>query len=1001
MSAPGDRTAARALAGFLGFGLVATAVLAQQQPPAADRLQVFEAEVRPLLSEHCWRCHGRQVQKSGLRLDHGSFLRAGGTRGPALEAGDPAHSLLLRAVHYQDVDLQMPPRSRLAPAQVAVLERWIADGAFWPDEPVPAAAAPAPGFDFEQRRRHWAWQALCDPPSPPVRDATWVRDPLDAFVLAGLEAAELAPAPPASPAGLLRRVCFDLVGLPPAPALVTAFSADPSEQRYRAIVDDLLASPRFGERWARHWLDLVRYAETLGHEYDFEVPNAWRYRDYVIRALAADVPYDQFVREHLAGDLLPVPRRDPVTGANESVQGTAFWWFVEQTHSPVDVVQAQADRVANQIDVLGKTFLGLTVACARCHDHKFDAITTVDYYALYGIVAGARYAQQPLQPCDLQGEGYRAVLLLQRRLATAVATAAAAADSADPRWRQLALLPPERWDERLGSAAVPALRPGDTLIADAGDAAGWQLSDDGFGSAPWRGPVADDLPAQLQWRLLPGPWWHSGVAGTHRHGLLTTRSFVLDRPFVHVRVAGSGARATLVVEGFQLVRDPIYGGLHRSIGGGDARWVTYEVGRWQGRSAYLQFVDQDTADLADEAEDDRHDRGWVAAQQVLSSAVREPPPATTAVLPPLPFAAAALPAAVQQALTELAAAAARLPLSPTVPALAEGNGSDGHVFVRGNPQLPGELAPRRFLQALAGARAPAIAGGSGRRELADALLAADNPLPARVQVNRILHHLLGRGIVRTVDNFGALGERPTHKALLDRLATDFVRSGWSQKQMIRRVVLSSTYRMQSLAAAAARERDPRNDLFSRQSLRRLEGEAIRDALLALSGRLDQATFGPSVPVPLAESCNARGRPAQSGPLDGAGRRSIYLAVRRNFLPAFLLAFDTPAPFATVGARNSSNVPAQALALWNDPFVRQQCQRWAERELASGPATRAQRIGAMFTAAFAHPPTPQQQEQCERFVDDAAQSHGGDGSDLRAWTELAQVLVNQKEFIFLP
>ncbi len=873
---------------------------------------------------------------------------------------------------------------------------------------VAMAQVPPPVGDDEfaaRKATHWAWQPLLDD-APPA-----AGHPVDAFVAGKLRAAGLTPSPPALPAAQLRRLWFDLVGLPPPPDAVRRFTADPSDAAWAREVDALLASPHFGERQARHWLDLVRYAETLGHEYDFEIPNAWRYRDYVIRALDADVPYDQFVREHLAGDLLREPRRD-ADGNDESVQATAAFWFVEQTHSPVDAAQHQADRIDNQIDVVGKAVLGLTVACARCHDHKFDAIRASDYYALVGFVQSSRYVQAPLRTCDVGGADYAAALAAQRALASAWGVAADAQPSRDlPPDRALANVPAPAGDadrdaERPppvvrtepsadGEAPPAALefRPGERLVASAdGPREQWLVTNDGFGPEPWRGPFcADPHAASPQLLVLPGAFWNSAAAGPRREGVLATATFDVDARYVHVRVAGQGSRVAIVVDGLHVVRDPIYGDLHRAIDDPAAHWLTFDVAAWHGRPAFVQCVDQRAHDLGDPRRErgSYPENGWIAVQSVVLSPHAEPPASPPcAPLPPPGWVEP--PPPVRDALAALRAATERLPVSPTVPALADGTGRDEPVHVRGDHRRPGAPAPRRFLRALAGDAPLATGTGSGRLQLADALLSPTNPLVARVLVNRVWHHLFGRGIVRSVDNLGALGDRPSHPQLLDWLARDAVAHGWSRKHVFRRIVTSATYRQHSAARDDAAAVDPANVLLHRQHVRRLDAEALRDALLAISGRLDPTRFGPSIELPRDAHVEARGRPKRSGPLDGDGRRSIYLAVRRNFMPPMLLAFDLPTPFATVGARNVSNVPAQALALANDPFVHEQCERWAQALLAApavdGPQPRLQ---AAYERAFARPPSDEEIVLCADFLAD-----GG------TWADLLHTLVNTTEFSYL-
>ena len=816
------------------------------------------------------------------------------------------------------------------------------------------------GAPFEQRLRHWAWQPLRDAIPPQVAEVDFVRDPLDAFVLAPLEQRGIPHAKPAPAGAWLRRVSFDLTGLPPDERHFAAFLADPSPAARERVVDELLASPRFGERWARHWLDLVRYAETLGHEFDFALPNAWRYRDYVIRALNADVPFDRFAKEHIAGDLLPTRRIDPQTGVDESGIGTAFFWFCEQTHSPIDTMQHQADRIDNQIDVLTKTFLGVTVACARCHDHKFDAIGDEDYYALYGFLKSSRYVQRPLrspEPATLS----RAVTA--REALTAIGEKA----------RE-----PVAFDDSLRGFTVV----GDTQIAQ-----------------PLRHGVVEKVEGDaIVVRELEGAWLCSAEASTGRECVAMSPTWTIDSDYVHVEVAGVDARAQLVVDGFNIVRDPLYGGLRRDIAKPQPHWIRFDVKEFRGKSAYLKLVDQRAHDLADPARDQGAypADAWFAVRRFARSDDAKPP------FEPAADAVRRLQRTVPEVETALArwrAAVAALPSTETAPGSADGTGEDERVFERGSHKQPGPVAKRRFLRAIAGEAPMEIAEGSGRLELAERMFAADNPLPARVLANRIWLHMFGRGLAATVDNLGHLGEAPTHPELLDHLAVSLVRGGWSQKALLRRIALSSAYAMDSVAADGARERDPDNAMLSRQSLRRLEGEALRDALLAMGERLDERRYGPPVPVRLHEHEKARGKPAQQGPVDGEGRRSIYLAVPRNFLPDLLVAFDLPRPVSAVGMRTSANVPAQSLALQNDPFVHAMARLAADHLLQDGDASDDERIRRWFVRMFAREPADDEAALCSAYLAESRTDIGAD-DEPAVWAALAHALWNRKEFVYL-
>ncbi len=816
------------------------------------------------------------------------------------------------------------------------------------------------GAPFEQRLQHWAWQPLRDAETPRVAAVDFVRDPIDAFVLAPLEQRSIPHASPAPAGAWLRRVFFDLTGLPPEERQVEAFLADPSPAARARIVDELLASPRFGERWARHWLDLVRYAETLGHEFDFALPNAWRYRDYVIRAINADVPFDRFAKEHIAGDLLSTRRVDPATGIDESGLGTAFFWFCEQTHSPIDTMQHQADRIDNQIDVLTKTFLGVTVACARCHDHKFDAIGDEDYYALYGFLKSSRYVQLPLHRPEAKA------------LSTAIGAREALAVIAEPARAPSELDSTLRGFTRVGDSED--LRPLHAGVVE---------------------KVEDDA---VVVRALEGAWLCSADASIARECVLMSPTWTLDSDYVHVEVAGVDARAQLVVDGFNIVRDPLYGGLRRDLAKPQPHWIRFDVKEFRGKSAFLKFVDQRAHDLADPARDRSSypADAWFAVRRIARNDAETPP------AEPAPDSVHRLRRTepeVAQALARWRTAVAALPANATAPGTADGTGEDERVFERGSHKQPGEVAKRRFLRAIAGDAPMEIAHGSGRLELAERMFAADNPLPARVLANRIWRHMFGRGLAATVDNLGHLGEAPTHPQLLDHLALSLVRGGWSQKALLRRIALSSTYAMDSVADESARERDPDNALLSRQNLRRLEGESVRDALLAVSERLDERRYGPPVPVRLHAHEKARGKPAEQGPVDGEGRRSIYLAVPRNFLPDLLVAFDLPRPVSAVGMRTSANVPAQSLALQNDPFVHAMATLAAEHLLQDGNASDAVRVRRWFVRMFAREPEGEETELCAQFLA-AARTEGGADVEASAWTQLTHALWNKKEFVYL-
>ena len=940
------------------------------------QIEFFENKIRPLLDAHCYECHGSDAQEGGLRLDSRSALVAGGDSGTAIEAGQPDASLLIDAVRYGDV-YQMPPTGQLPTAEIALLEEWVAMGAPWTPGDETAVADAKPAFDLQARKAsHWAWRPVSKPAIPTLEELH-AATPIDAFILEKLAAAGLKQTSKTDRATLLRRAAFDLTGLPPTPAEIEAFERDESPDAFARIVDRLLASPHFGERWGRHWLDVVRYAETLGHESDFPLTNAWRYRDYVIRAMNADVPYDQFVREHIAGDLLETPRRHPTEGFDESILATAFWYLGEALHAPVDSRADQATRLENQVDVFSKAFLGLTVACARCHDHKFDAISTRDYYALAGFAASSHQQVAHLDPNGQLEAGAQRLKELHRRGGEALGMGRAG----------------ERNEaSSAANSATASLVAAEGLFEDF--AAGfehWFRSGWAFGEAPttasdWR--LTADGP-----EILAAGVAHSGRYGDRLPGSLRSATFTIEKPFIHYRTAGQKAKVRLIVDGYAM--DPftslLFEGFTFAVENDEMTWRTQDASRYLGHRAHIELIDAG--------------EGYVAVDEIHFSVAAEPP--DSQATPPRVLTSAEVTSSdgstqadeLPAILREMAAIDAALPTPAEGVAIGDGSGEDLRIHIRGNYKTPGEVAPRRLLEAITGDDPPAPTHGSGRRELAERMFAEDNPFVARVMVNRIWHHLFGRGLVATVDNFGVLGEPPTHPELIDYLATRFIEEQWSVKRLIREMMLSDAYQLASTGIPTAEAQDPQNRLLHRASVRRLEGEAIRDSLLAISGRLDLQQFGAPVPVHLTSFMDGRGKPPESGPLDGAGRRSIYLEVRRNFLSPFLLAFDTPVPATCVGQRSTSNVPAQALSMLNDPFVLEQCDVWAERTLANHPGA-AQRIDSLYRTAFGRPPTSEEVSAAQEFIVEQAQSYGVSPDDRQVWKDMCHVLVNLKEFIYL-
>jgi hypothetical protein len=939
---------------------------------ASADLEFFEKKIRPVLAKHCYKCHSAKSKKlkGGLRLDHRAGVLKGGDSGAAIVSGKPEQSRLIEAIGYDNVDLEMPPRGKLTAAQIADLTEWVKRAAPWPKESV--ADGTQKKFNLAQRRaEHWAWHPVKKQTPPKVKQTDWPASPIDHFILAKLEAAKLKPAGPASNRTFIRRAYFDLTGLPPTPKAIAAFEKAAIINRQSAIenlIDGLLASPHFGERWARHWLDLVRYAETFGHEFDFQNQEVWRYRDYVIRAFNADVPYDRFVKEHIAGDQIK-PRFAKNGGWNESRLATAWWWLGQHCHSPVDIRAYQAEIIDNQIDVIGKAFQGMTIACARCHDHKFDAISTRDFYALYGMIESSSFSHGSVEGPAKFGDTQKALAEIKGALEKTFAA-------------------------QLKPAAAPkatAAPKGYRLISDIRRTHGKDWFADG---AAWANALTKTGEFTVEaggLRGVPVDWLHSGLMGRKFQGTLRSQTFEITEKHIHLLALGRDVRVNVVIDNFKIIQNPIYGGNTRTLNNEQPHWVTFNVTMWKGHHCYLEIVD---LSIANHNGKGLKPDGYAAVQQLWLSANGRPPAGALPKLAELIKPSGAEAEALLKKYQQLANA---VPRPATVPVMLEGTARNEKVFIRGGHGNLGPEVPRRFLTALVGEHPP-MPAGSGRIALANHIADAANPLTARVYANRIWHHLLGRGIVPSTDNFGVLGEAPTHPELLDWLANRLVENRWSTKKLIREIMLSRTYQMSSKPVDAATEtKDAANVLLHRMRVRRLEGEAIRDAILAVSGRFDKKMYGPPVAVHLTPFMEGRGRPGRKGPLDGAGRRTIYQEVRRNFLSPMMQAFDQPFPLSTFGRRTSSNVPAQALILMNDPFVVEQSKLWAKRILAvNEPA----RIRAAYETAFGRPPNANEQQAATAFLQTQSKTHGEKQPAEKSWADLCHVLFNVKEFVFL-
>ncbi|MEW5977796.1 MAG: PSD1 and planctomycete cytochrome C domain-containing protein [Acidobacteriota bacterium] len=1085
---------------------------------ATDQTEFFEKKIRPLLAEKCYACHSAQSPKlmAGLRVDNLEGLLKGGDSGPAIVFGKPEQSLLIKAVSYRDLNLRMPPSGKLSEDEIRAFEEWVRLGAPDPrsNPVVSSTAGKRQEIDSDAARQFWAFRPIGYPKLPSVRNGDWVKSPVDTFILAALEEKGLRPASRTDRRSLLRRATFDLTGLPPTPREIQDFLEDRSPRAFEQVVDRLLASPHYGERWARHWLDLVRFAETNGHEFDNEKLDAWRYRDYVIRAFNRDLPYDQFVREHIAGDLSA--RRISPDGAHwESPIATSFFWFGEVLNSATDSVKSRADEVDNQIDVLGKALLALTVACARCHDHKFDPIPTADYYALAGVMHStaltetvvdspatvAQFASLRQRISEVNGT-LRAELLaagklmasqLPRYLMAAGRTLScnpadlcqpdsgiegldqrmrqawtqrlkeAIQDPADPFYPFAGILatdPAQSFSDRLQrvrhelsqlSAASKPTHPsrqehGEFVFEDF-ESLGyphWTVAGQAFGATSQHEVALGQSLIGYQGQGLANSF--GGNSGSDRlMGSLTSEVFRMPKLYLHVRMAGSqeegkaetaGLRVTVVADGHKSQH-------LRPNGSGRLSWHTVRLTKEIGRLCYIEIVDRrqdghlvvDEIVLSDSPTPPRASVGPFPAVQDLLSGSHNRSPEDLAqayrtwirsalqssddwpggvgglgILSPSgkaeDLAGLLEPDAVSR-IDELRKRKNRLeselPVSTFAMASQDQDAKDVRLHIRGSHKNLGEKVPRGCLQIVAGSDQPPTSHGSGRLQLAEWVASEKNPLTARVMVNRVWKFHFGEGLVRSVDNFGETGDRPSHPDLLDYLARRFIESGWSLKAMHRLLMLSNTYAMSSEPSEEGKRLDAQNRLWHHVPVRRLEAEVIRDSILAVTGRLDRTLYGPSVMPHISPYQEGRGKPS-SGPLDGEGRRSLYLQVRRNFLTPMFLAFDYPLPASTIGRRTSSTVPSQALLMMNNEFVAGQARRWAEALCTRSEASEA-RLERIFVTAFGRPPEKWEVGEALHFLESQqheyrALAHQQDEAWREAWTDLCHVVLNSTEFLYV-
>jgi hypothetical protein len=946
-----------------------TASIHAQDPSSPD---FFESRIRPILVEHCIGCHGQSHQEAGLRLDSGESFRQGSDSGLIFDSNLPHDSLILRAVRYQD-DIRMPPDGRLTDEQIRAIEQWVKAGAVWPAETAPQPNKTKSSV-FELAKDHWSFQPIrptlipadVEPSQVPRRDATVI----DKLVDAGLHQVGLYRNPIADRRTLIRRATFDLHGMPPTPQEVKEFESDSANDAWPRLIDRLLASPRYGERWARHWLDVARYSDTKGYvrlKDNPLYPAAWTYRDYVIQSFNKDLPYNQFVLEQLAADQLSVGQLSaahPETGnlvADRNPQSLAAMGFLTLGQR---FINSPNDIIDDRIDVVSRGLLGLTVTCARCHDHKFDPVPTADYYSLHGVFASSYEPDVP-------------PLILPT---TELAKHRAYLDELDRRKKQFDDFLHAKKTELESSFRK---RAGEYLLAGQ-----FEKVQANFLPVMFLIDASKDLnPAVIQrWALLLEksrrrqdpvltPWhklaqlaeteskeafaqasseliakWYSDLDGQRfsrtildalKSAPLNNLKDVSERyseVFANVEAlwitAKSTGAAALSDKDLEEVRQLLYGAESPAI---------VSMNEIQD----FLFVDATTQNQFHEQQ--RQIEDWIASP--------------------------------------IAASHAHVLLDSETP-------SDSPIFLRGNASNPGEKVPRQFLQVLSSPDRRPFRTGSGRLELAMAIVNPENPLTARVLVNRVWLHHFGNGLVRTPSDFGLRGEAPTHPELLDSLASQFMANGWSIKTLHRTIMLSETYQQQSQSHTEGESIDPENRWLWRMNRRRLDWESLRDSLLIVSGQIDFTMGGPSVPL-LSEPFSAR--------------RSVYGFIDRQNLPGLFRTFDFVAPDSSAPQRLQTTVPQQALYLLNSPFMQQQTAALANRispqQNASDSADVEQRIPDLYELIFSRSPTADELQLGKDFLADAPPADPSttalaiDG-EFSLWQEYVQSLLLSNEFVFV-
>jgi len=976
----------QALVGLLALPGLA---LAQELSDAA-KVTFFDKKVYSILKENCFKCHGSEEKLKGhFRITSRAGILKGGEIGPAVNLKEPDKSLLLAMISYKDIDHEMPPKAKLSQEDIDILTQWVKLGApYNPKLEIAGNDEPEklPNTQINARTRaYWAYQKMHRPEVPKVDNADWGRNPIDAFIYAKLKVGNLAPNAPADRRQLIRRAYYDLIGLPPTPEEVNAFVHDKSPRAWRNVIDGLLERPQYGEKWGRHWLDLVRFAETNGYERDSRKDLIWMYRDYVINAFNEDKPYNRFIMEQVAGDELPDKTSDSITA-------TGFYRLGIWDDEPADRPLARYDYLDDILRTTSETFLGMTVGCARCHDHKIDPIPQKDYYSLLSFFAdisphgkgGTNHVPINNTPADKAAFDLKVVAKQKTEMALTGEIAAIEKGFL----KDLAKKHPEvavtlqKRGSRNAEVLPDSIKKGQV----------WEYTLEKPANN-WFEIAFDDS----KWKKGPGGFGTLGTPNSHPRTHWNTKDIWLRKDF---GLEGIPSKLTLTIHHDEDAEIYLNGKLIHSVKGYVDNYKKLDITKaalevlQTGRNTVAvhcrqtnggQYIDIGlTADLSQTSTDvlvrkfgrellgDSKLAHWNSLRRQLA-------------------------ASQSQKLTFQAGKAM---------AVAERGRQPTWVLKRGNPQLKGEEVQPAFPQILGAGEVEVpkeydSGKTSGRRRvLAEWLASKENPMTARVMANRLWQHHFGRGIVRSSNNFGFIGDQPTHPELLNWLAAEFAEGGWTLKRMHRLIMLSRTYQMSSAGNKAALAKDPNNDLFWRFDMRRLAAEEIRDSILNLTGQLNLKMGGPSIyteiPQEVAKTASRPGAAWGRSSKEDAARRSVYIFVKRSLHEPFLAAFDWADTDNTCDVRFVTTVPTQTLTMLNSKFLNDSAETLANRLLDEAKST-SEQVSRAIELATSRPASKEDIDDGVKLIAAFKQSGVDDNQALQRFCLL---VLNLNEFVYL-